>query len=255
MPGVVNIRVLDRAVDVMNCLADIGQPVGLSDIVDRISLPKTTVFRILNTLEGHSLVVRYNGQYAIGPAVLFWASAYKAQNVLLEMAKPYLVELWDFTRETVHLISFDGEEAYYIEKLDTPHPVRMHSRIGAHLILYSTAAGKAILSALNKEEIDEYLNEVTLVPRTPNTIVDKERLLEELSKIRQEGFAKDLQENEEGICCVGAAVLQNGRPVGAISVSAPAYRFTAEKMLEAGRKVQEVAAKVSEALSSIPSIR
>jgi len=123
------------------------------------------------------------------------------------------------------------------------------------LTLYSTAAGKAILSALTKEEIDEYLNKVALFPKTPNTIVDKEKLLEELSKIRQEGFAKDLQENEEGICCVGAALLQNGRPVGAISVSAPAYRFTAEKMLEAGRKVQEVAAKVSEALSSIPSIR
>jgi DNA-binding IclR family transcriptional regulator len=75
-----------------------------------------------------------------------------------------------------------------------------------------------------------------------------------LSKIRQEGFSKDLQENEEGICCVGAAILQNGRPVGAISVSAPAYRFQEEKMLEAGRKVQEIAAKISEALNSLPGM-
>ncbi|KRT35052.1 IclR family transcriptional regulator [Acetomicrobium hydrogeniformans] len=254
MPGVANIRVLERAVDVMNCLAELGQPSSLSEIVDKISLPKTTVFRILNTLEEHSLVVRCNGQYAIGPAVLFWASAYKGQNVLLEIAKPYLVELWDFTRETVHLISFDGEEAYYIEKLDTPHPVRMHSRIGAHLTLYCTAAGKAILASLSKEELDAYLRKTRLVSKTPNTIVDRENLMAELSKIRQEGFSKDLQENEEGICCVGAAILQNGRPVGAISVSAPAYRFQEEKMLEAGRKVQEIAAKISEALNSLPGM-
>ena len=82
--------------------------------------------------------------------------------------------------------------------------------------------------------------------------MDKEKLMAELSKIRQEGFAKDIQENEEGICCVGAPILQNGNPIGAISVSAPAYRFTEEKMLEAGRKVQEIVAKVSEALSRTP---
>ncbi|MGB4096520.1 MAG: helix-turn-helix domain-containing protein, partial [Acetomicrobium sp.] len=97
MSGVAKIRVLERAVDVMNSLAEMEQPSGLSEIVERTSLPKTTVFRILNTLEEHSLVMRCNGQYAIGPAVLFWASAYKVQNVLLEVAKPHMVELWDFT--------------------------------------------------------------------------------------------------------------------------------------------------------------
>ena len=252
MSGVAKIRVLERAVNVMNCLAEMEQPSSLSEIAEVTSLPKTTVFRILNTLEEHSLVIRCNGQYAIGPAVLFWASAYRVQNVLLEVAKPHMVELWDFTRETVHLIFFDGENAYYIEKLDTPHPVRMRSRIGAHLTLYSTAAGKAILSALSQEEIDAYLNKVALTRKTPNTIVDKKELIAELSRTRQEGFAKDMQENEEGICCVGAPILQNGKPIGAISVSAPAYRFTEEKMLEAGRKVQEIVAKVSEALSRTP---
>ena len=251
MSGVAKIRVLERAVDVMNSLAEMEQPSGLSEIVERTSLPKTTVFRILNTLEEHSLVMRCNGQYAIGPAVLLGKRLQSTKRII-RGSKPHMVELWDFTRETVHLVFFDGENAYYIEKLDTPHPVRMRSRIGAHLTLYSTAAGKAILSALSQEEIDAYLNKVALTRKTPNTIVDKEKLMAELSKIRQEGFAKDIQENEAGTCCVGAPILQNGKPIGAISVSAPAYRFTEEKMLEAGRKVQEIVAKVSEALSRTP---
>lgn len=241
-----SVRVLERALEVIQFVAEQGEAVGVTRIAQATGIPKATVHRILTTLEESKVVARENGQYFLGPAVLFWSTAYRHRSSLIQVARPKLVPLWEEVRETVHLVMFEGGEAFYLDKMESPHPVRMHSRVGARLCLYSTASGKAILASLPEPELELYLRHTKLEPRTERTITDPARLREELKLVRERGFALDDLENEEGIRCVGSSIVDfRGYPLGAISVSVPAYRFSLEQAMEVGPRVREVALEVS----------
>ena len=244
------VRVLDRALSVLNFMAEERRPVGITEIAEATGLSKATVHRILATLQLHGVVLKdRESKYQIGPAVLLWAESHRRASSLLEISRPHLESLWELSKETVHLFVYENGAAYYLEKLESPHPVGMRSRIGARLSLYSTSAGKAILAALPENELCRYLSEAALEPKTSHTKSNPEELRKELEMIRQRGYAEDNQENEEGIRCVGAAILDfRGYPVGAVSISAPAYRFSGAKSSRLGEKVREAALLISREL-------
>jgi len=245
-----SIRVLDRAVAVLGFMAEQKRQVGITEIAEATHLSKATVHRILSTLRDYSVVLKdESGRYQMGPSVLYWADAYRKHSGLAELARPYLHTLWEIARETVHLFVFEAGEAYYIDKLDSPHPVGMRSRIGARRDLYSTSGGRAILSFLPEAELKSYLDRTELRPRTRRTITDRKVLEEFLAECRKRGFCEEVEENEEGIRCVGAAVLDlRGYPVGAVSVSAPAYRFDDRASLAIGERIRETAMAISREL-------
>ena len=245
-----SIRVLDRAVAVLGFMAEQKRQVGITEIAEATHLSKATVHRILSTLRDYSVVLKdESGRYQMGPSVLYWADAYRKHSGLAELARPYLHTLWEIARETVHLFVFEAGEAYYIDKLDSPHPVGMRSRIGARRDLYSTSGGRAILSFLPEAELKSYLDRTELRPRTRRTITDRKVLEEFLAECRKRGFCEEVEENEEGIRCVGAAVLDlRGYPVGAVSVSAPAYRFDDRASLATGERIRETAMAISREL-------
>jgi DNA-binding IclR family transcriptional regulator len=245
-----SIRVLDRAMSVLGFMAESRRQVGITEIADAVGLSKATVHRILSTLRDYSVVLKDDsGRYQMGPSVLFWADAYRHRAGLAEISRPLLRRLWEESHETVHLFIFEGGEAYYLDKLDSPHPVGMRSRIGAKRDLYSTSGGRAILAALSEAELDAYLDRTELLPRTENTVTDKEELKNLLAAGRERGFCEEVEENEEGIRCVGAAILDlRGCPVGAVSISAPAYRFSDSQSLALGAKIRETALAISREL-------
>ena len=245
-----SIRVLDRAMSVLGFMAESRRQVGITEIADAVGLSKATVHRILSTLKDYSVVLKDDsGRYQMGPSVLFWADAYRHRAGLAEISRPLLRRLWEESHETVHLFIFEGGEAYYLDKLDSPHPVGMRSRIGAKRDLYSTSGGRAILAALSEAELDAYLDRTELLPRTENTVTDKEELKNLLAAGRERGFCEEVEENEEGIRCVGAAILDlRGCPVGAVSISAPAYRFSDSQSLALGAKIRETALAISREL-------
>lgn len=250
MTSASNIRVLERAVSVLSVLAQNKREMGVTEIAMATNLSKATVHRILGTMEDHHVIIRLeNGHYRIGPAPLLWADAYTAQLDLVEVAQAALREIWDATQETVHLAVYEQNEAYYLDKLESPHPVRMHSRIGASLRLYSSAAGRAILAFLPEHEQKAYFRKNTIEARTANTTVDLVDIMNKLDRVRREGWSEENQENEEGIRCIGAPILDcRNYPLGAISVSAPAYRFDDQAARKAARKVREAAWAVSRKL-------
>jgi DNA-binding IclR family transcriptional regulator len=250
MTSASNIRVLERAVSVLSVLALNKRDMGVTEIALATDLSKATVHRILGTLEDHHVIIRLeNGRYRIGPAPLLWADAYTAQLDLVEVARSALREIWEQTRETVHLAVYEQNEAYYLDKLESPHPVRMHSRIGASLRLYSSAAGRAILAFLPEHEQKSYFRKNTIEALTPNTAVNMGDILDRLARVRREGGSEENQENEEGIRCIGAPILDcRSYPLGAISISAPAYRFDDQTARKAAGKVREAAWTVSRKL-------
>jgi DNA-binding IclR family transcriptional regulator len=247
MPETENTRVLDRALLILDILAETEEPLGTTDIARRSTLSKATAFRLLSSLSAANVIIKDGkGLYQMGPAVLTWANAFRKQTGLVELSRPYLKNLWEETSETVHLFVYEKGRGYYLEKLESPHPVRMQSRIGAHLTLYCTSAGRAILSRFSEEEREEYFRETALLPRTNRTDVDPASLRNRILEAGRRGYAEENQENEEGIRCVGAAILDSrGYPAGAISVSAPAYRFGDEVLERYGRLTAETAEEIS----------
>mgnify|MGYP000846765032 FL=1 len=157
--------------------------------------------------------------------------------------------LWEETHETVHLFIYENGKAFYLDKLDSPHPVGMRSRIGAPLSLYSTSGGRSILAALSEPELESYLAKTTLERRTNATVTDQGTLRKILDDVRRNGWAEENQENEEGIRCVGAAVRSlDGTPAGAVSITAPAYRLGDDRAKTLGDRVRTVAEGISREL-------
>ncbi len=247
-----NIRVLERTFAIMDYVAQSGEKTGITAIAEATALPKATVHRILQTLVARKVMLQdESGACMMGPAVLNWTDGFRTRVALPSLAQPILRNLWKQTRETIHLTVYDGDQAYYVDKLASPHPVGMRSRIGVSLCLYSTAAGRAILASLPEEELRRYLASTSLEAKTQNTVCTEEGLLQVICQARTEGYAVENEENEIGIRCIGAAVLRGSerRPFGAVSVSVPAYRLSDDNVPAFGEAVKEAALKISTVLN------
>lgn len=250
--GMQNIEVIKKAVALLGYMSRDSGAVGVSELSRTLSMPKTTVHRILSTLCGDNVVTKTDkGFYKIGPTVLLWSGGYKFSSGIITIARPWLEKLRDESQETIHLSVFEHGVARYAERLDSPQTVVLRwSRLGMPLPLYCTAAGRAILAALPMEELDAYLSATTMEPRTTNTVTRPAELKKMLARFRIRGYAEEVEENEENIRCVGAAIVNSrGYPIGAISLTAPFFRFTDEDGAKMGALLAAAADEISQKIS------
>ena len=148
-----------------------------------------------------------DGRYRIGPTVLLWSGGYRYSTAAVEIAAPWLRRLRDATNETVHLCVYNNGAAQYADRLDSTQNVTLRwSRLGSELPLYCTSAGRAILSMLPQEELEAYLDSAELSPRTAKTVTSKEELKKMLARFRVQGYAEEIEENEDNIRCLGGAI-------------------------------------------------
>jgi len=165
---------------------------------------------------------------------------------LRNICAPYINELLRTAKETVNLVIRDGDNVVYIEKKESPYSMRISTRIGQQLPLYCTAAGKAILAFLRDDEIQEYIGRVRLKPFTDKTLKSKKELREQLGRIRDKGYAYDMEELENGVICIAVPLLSPARiPVGGLSVSGPSVRMTPAKRKEITKLLLTQAAQIS----------
>lgn len=244
------IRVLERALDVLDYLSASGKPERVTAVAEGTGLSPATAYRILSVFKERNVIVQgTDSLYRIGPAVLSWVAAYHPKVVLGELFLQNVSELAQMSKETIHLFSFERDRVYYLNKIDSPQSVIMRSRIGAWGDLYCTGGGRAVLGALPERERLKYLADTPLVPRTPNTETDREKLLRLLAEGSDRGWQEETEENEQGIRCVGAPILDaSDYPVGAISVSAPSYRVDDARARVLGEAVRDTARRITLAL-------
>ena len=223
-----NIRVLDRAVQILTLLSD-GRPRTLTEISEEIGFSNSTAFRLLVTLAAHHLVERdpKDGRYRLGLRCLELARAYHDSSDLRRVALPELERLRDETGETVHLAILDEMEVVYLEKLHGHHAIGlMSSRVGARLPAYCTGLGKILLAYVNPEEVRDYFSRREMRRFTPETITNVPDLINHLEEVRARGYALDRGEHEAEVRCVAAPVFDaDGTVIAAISVSGPASRM------------------------------
>ena len=232
----------------LDALAAEGPDLSLGEIAEKLDLHKSTAHRLIMVMERHNLIERNSvtGRYRLGLKLFELGTRAVARLDLRERARPVLERLVLETSETVHLCILDDTEVVYLDKVEPARSVRMASRVGTRNPAYCTAVGKAILAYLPEAQVEAIVRKHGLKAVTANTITSFLDLKSELAKIREQGYSVDNEEIEEGLRCVSSVVRDfSGGPVAAISVSAPAFRLTQEKVKSVSLPVVAAAHAIS----------
>jgi DNA-binding IclR family transcriptional regulator len=243
------VQVLDRSLAIIDALANAREDASLAELAEKVKLHKSTVHRLTSILERHRLVERdtRSGRYRLGLRLFELGSIAMGRFNIRDRAHPHLEKLLYEVDETVHLCALDAGEVLYLDKMEPSRSVRMASRIGRRNPAHCTSVGKAIMAFLPESETDDILRQHGLKRLTPKTITTPAELKAELKTIRDRGYSIDNEENEEGVRCIGAAVLDHsGRPIAAISISAPSFRLPMDKVPAVAASVCRAATALSQ---------
>lgn len=242
------VQSIERAFALLRALA-VG-PSGVTDLAERVDLPKSTVSRLLSALESEEAVeqVEVGGLYRLGPTVSYLAGASSPGNNLVAAARPFLIDLTDLTNETSGVSVIDDDEVYYLEHVETDDHVQVRDWTGESLPLHWVASGLALLAYSPPRFVEDYLSR-PLDAATENTMTDPRELRKRLKVIRKTGYVWVYQEFNESLNSVAAAVLQpDGAPVCALHIHGPAYRFPDDDAERYGRLVSDAATKLAAVL-------
>ncbi len=241
---------LQRGLRLLGLFAGEERSLSATDVARLSSLPVSTVHRFLVNLESAGFLnCDSAGLYQLGIACVSLGHAVRGQLDVRRASLPHLQELNRHTRETVHLTIRHGLSAVYIEKLDSPEPLSIHSRIGATVPLYCTAVGKVLLAYLPETEREKILDQLELKRFTENTASNVQELQAELQRTRKRGYACDLEEHEPHIRCIAAPIWDHAGIVNAsLSVTGPAVRMSAARLRQIAPLICDAGLKISEQL-------
>ncbi len=228
------IKVLDKALDILELLAGAQEFMTAQRISNEIDIPKSTVHRLLNVLASRGYIRKdeKTHSYGIGLKLLHLKELTLDDLNLTSLANPILRSLAKATDSTAHLATLSHDTVSYIDHWMSPTGVAIRTRLGEHAPLYCTSLGKALLAWLPEEQVEGILRSLRFEPITPSTINDPDLFREELALVRQQGFAEDREESAAGIRCIGAPVRDNrGSVVAAISITTLAAQMDETKRL------------------------
>jgi IclR family KDG regulon transcriptional repressor len=236
-----------KALKVLEYVAEKGHEVTLTEVASELKLPKTTVFRYLQTLTASSFL-RHDparDRYGVGLRFRALAKADKSLQRLRSLAQPEMAELGRAFNETINLgIMADGH-VVYIDMIEANRTLRMQARIGDRHPLHSTSLGKAMLAFLPDAERQALLDGA-LKAMTVRTVTNRATLRRQIEDVRRKGYAVEMGENEDGSMCIGVPIMdESGLPLAAMSLSAPERRMTRDVTAQAITALQQAAGRIS----------
>ncbi|MEV8360361.1 IclR family transcriptional regulator [Microbacterium sp. NPDC076895] len=245
---------LRRALDLVDVVAEYHGDGGptLTELALKVELPKSTTLRLLAPLLEHGYVESHplSGRYRLGPALACLGTNYLEGLDLRATASDLLRKLSEETGETVHLSVPQGVSMVYIEKVEAPQPVRMASRVGSQVAMYSTASGWAYL-ALADDAVMEAVIIAGLPRRTATTPTTAAELRAAVTATRKRGYAIGDTTNEEHIRGIGAAIVdETSRPIAVVSIVGPDFSMTPERFDALGHRAIETARAISNRLGA-----
>jgi len=249
------VQAVKRAITILKTLGEEEMELGVSELARRSGLQKSTVHRLLQTLQREGLVEQNpeTGKYRLGLEILRLAgTVLRELEDLQQVARPFLRALAEECGETVNLTILAGDGVINVDRIPSPHRVRNIGWIGRKMPLHCVSAGKVFLAYMPEEEVERFLNS-KLPQLTKYTITDPAKLREELQRVRELGYGVGLEELEEGLNAVAAPIRDyRGKVVAAISVSGPSFRLTREKIPEVAELTKRAADEVSRHLGYVP---
>jgi DNA-binding IclR family transcriptional regulator len=251
-----DITALQRGLKLLNLFSESPRGLTAKQVAVLSRLPVSTVHRFLANLVTAGFLNRdLEGTHHLGIACFAIGQAAAGQLDIRRLSLPYLRELNQQTRETIHLTVRHGASAVYVEKLDSPEPLRIHSRIGASVPLYCTAVGKVMLAYMPSDEQERVLSQLELKRLTPNTAGSLQELKAELFRVRKNGYASDLEEHELHIRCVAAPIWDHtGSVQSSVSITAPSLRMPVARLRQLAPLIQTAGLQISTELGYRPPV-
>ena len=239
------VQVIARAGAILRALGQHPEGLTIRQISQLIEVPRSTVQRIVDELNGENLVISASATSGVklGPALIALAGLTE-QFDIAKIAHPIMAQLARELGETISLAVLDTSKAVVVDQVPGMHPLRAVATVGNSLPLHCTASGKAFLAALPEERLRKYRARINFVPMTRNTIRAWGDLERELQVIRRRGVAFDREEQREGICAVGTIIYGPTGEMAAMTIPAPKDRFVAtenkltRKLLERCKSLQ-----------------
>jgi len=242
-------KTLIKGVQLLQMLVESAQPWSVSGLAKAMGLQTSNVHRTLQTWRELGFVsqCKSTSEYQCTLKLFEWGCQVAGSFDVKRIAREYLVDLAHMSQETIHLSVLDGNEIVYIDKIDSPQPVRAYSEVGGRAPAHCVATGKALLAYEKLQVLNELPQPLPFF--TVNTFSNLDNLKSELEAIRLRGYATNFEEWREGVRGLGAAIFdQNSMAVAAVGLSAPANRLSDERMKQLGHLVFETAKKITQAL-------
>ena len=236
-----------KALQILDAFRGSGSALGVSELSRCVGVPKSTTFRLLASLEQGGFVVRTGTKYKLSRRVFELGNRVDEclPSGLRDVALPFLSELFVASGRTVHMAVLDGADVVYLDKIHGHLAPPVPSTIGGRIPANCSALGKALLAHGTADTLRGYLGG-PLARRTPYSITEPGRLVNQLRQIRATGEAFDREEVLLGLTCVAVPVMHRGRPVAAVSISSPTTGFAPEAY---GRLLRKAASGISLALA------
>jgi DNA-binding IclR family transcriptional regulator len=240
---------VDRALDVIGLLAGSENPMSLAEILAKLSIPRQSLIRILNTLCNRGVVERagQRGFYRLGMKLLYFGDRLQDKIKLRSIGRPVMMDLAEKTRKTVELSALDRDQLVLIEQVEGSEGIRLYSRVGsAYPYFHAVAAGKIYLANMTPEKRHKVLATIGLPPVTENTITDPDVLEEEIRRIQEKGYAFEDQELRDGVRRLVAPIYDHeNRLAGCVGVAATIFSLEMDQKEDLAAQVIETAQRIS----------
>ena len=248
------VQSVDRALLIIETLAEDDEGYRLSDLAVRTGLSTSTAHRLLTTLERRRFVQfdRDGSKWHVGAQSFVVGSTFVRRRNFATQAMPYLRKLRDQTRETANLAVVDDESIFVLTGMESREIMRSLTKVGGRVAMVASGVGKAVLATYSDDDVNAIIRRQGMPRLTEKSIVRPGALFRELETIRRQGYAVDDEEARIGLRCVAAVVFSDSsEPLAAISVSGMTSRVTAARLPALGQTVREVAAELTLALGGV----
>jgi IclR family acetate operon transcriptional repressor len=245
------VQSVDRALQIIETLAEDDEGYRLSDLAVRTGLSTSTAHRLLTTLEKRRFV-QFDptcSKWHVGAQSFAVGATFTRRRNVVAQAVPYLRKLRDRTRETANLAVVDDEAIMVLTRVESREIMRSLTKLGGRVAMVASGVGKAVLATYSDAEVGAIIRHHGMPRLTEKSIVRPGDLFRELAAIRRQGYAVDDEEACMGLRCVAAVVYNDcSEPLAAISVSGMTSRVSDDRLPDLGRAVREVAAELTAAL-------
>ncbi|MFC5591965.1 IclR family transcriptional regulator [Sporosarcina soli] len=238
-----------RSLDILNLFID-HEELTFQEIIDLSGIPKTSVYRMLMTIEDMGFVEKgADSKYRLGLLFLKFGDLVSRRLDIRQVAYPIMKDLHNDVEEAVNLIIQQGDEAIYIEKIDTYQKVRLYTAIGRRSPLYAGACSRVILSYLPDNEIAKYVASTELKPFAQGTITEKDHLMETIHQARENGYTVSHSELENHTSSIAAPIFDHqGYVIAGISIAGIEANYQNERISYLADKVMRAAQEISKRL-------
>lgn len=245
------VQSLTRALRLLERLATSDIGLNLTELSGGLGLAPSTAHRLLNSMRQLEFVDydEQQGLWSIGVTAFSVGSAYLKKRDFVAQARPFMKRLVASTGETSNLAIREGHSHIFVGQVECSEVMRMVVQIGSRGALHAAGVGKALLSALDPQEVGTIIKTTGLAAMTPKTITSPAAFMKELEQIRSQGFSFDDEEQVAGLRCVAANIYdENSEAIAAVSISGPSVRVRTDQISRYSVAVMDTAEQITRAI-------